>query len=207
VAPFWVPDRGSLSFPAFSGDLTIRFLVPADVLVNRFGATGTSSQELAKAFEANRDEIYRAAFRSFEDSRHRGATEIVLDSSYFPRKTTAAPASASPRSSLRVTYSPMVEVSPELRSLADEASDFLAAGLGGSVPYVTAHWEANEDKGILELTLGDRETQASARDWFRLDQLKDRLYISKRFTQLWAELLRARMHKQLETIRTGAEDS
>jgi hypothetical protein len=197
VEPFWIFDRECLAFPAIVDGVTIRCLVNYEALMRNFGAKGPPSQSAAiEAFEKHREVIQRTARKLIEAGQINERKEVLLRSQTQLRS----------EGFLKLVIPDKITHDSRLGPAIDEAITILAETLDDRFwKRFSAAWDFSDETGLFQLTLKDDETEATARDWYTLNELKNVDLLRTSFDRLRVDLLRAATRKHLEKIEAGAE--
>jgi hypothetical protein len=195
VDPYYLFDRDAVAFPALVDGEPIRCVVTCEALTE-LSKTVSFTEELALvAFREHREEIQSQARRLIEAGFVDDARGEVLIRS---KGSQAAP------DNLSITIPEGISNNLELARLVGDANGVLGELVKSSRITLKAQWEETD---MLQLTLTDLETKASARDWYTPDRLRSRDLVKQSLDRLWGDVLRSKSRKHLEKISSVGGDS
>ena len=198
--PPWDFYRQCVRFYALDGRVVRGCLVPGEALFEHFGVRKPDPDECLQAFRNHRSAIEEAARRKIlSEPASRAGGEVLLRVSDFnqPSSTTTSTTTTQPPQfgRLAVKLSPALVGNAVLRRSVDAANSILDAEMVRPGMRIHADWDVVPPVNgitLVEVTLSDAETEASAQKLFTQDDLEDASSVRYALFRLWDELFRER---------------
>ncbi len=101
---------------------------------------------------------------------------------------------------MNVSYDEQIRRSPELLSLAEQATPQLEAVVGPSHAEAQAEWGYEEEAGHKWATLQIRDAPEEVRTRLAPEELRETSRVRKRLRWLWGDLLQARLNRLVQGL-------